>query len=111
MHSTFPVSDLTTEPRAAHRINQMKEPMRSRVIFYAQQILERKKLSTIDQDILDKCVGRAFQDKMDDEAIRFNNKEIFERVRQAEQGIGIVDILELIDGDSSRDLSRSHGGV
>lgn len=89
------------ELQAWRMANKLKDPMRTRTLFYLSRLKSRKAGGeTLSQEDMDRAIGRAFQDGCDDKAVAFDRGAIFKRAGEAADGSKTRSLQEVVDGVS-----------
>ncbi len=86
--------------KAATLVNRLREPMKTRVTFYLQKLQERKtdRSEGISQDDMDKAIGRAYQDKMEDQEVPFDRDQVLNAISDIDSGRNVTNLRELVHG-------------
>lgn len=81
---------------AMRKASRMTEPMRTRVLFYLSEIIDNREDKNVSTHDMDSCIGRAYQDKMNDDAIKFNIQNAISASLTAKDGTGVITLKEII---------------
>jgi hypothetical protein len=89
---------------AMRQVNGLREPMRTRAMFYLEQLAKQK---TDDGDLtitdLNLAIGRAYRDRCDDATVQVDHEALAKIVKDAETGKGFRPLRELVDAVSGGD--------
>lgn len=82
------------------RLGRLAEPMKTRVRFYVERTIASKNHDeALTQGDIDRCVGRAYRDMLDDRAVRFDRDAVHSAFQQIDQG-KTVPLQELVNGSA-----------
>jgi hypothetical protein len=82
-------------------VGRLNEPMKTRVQFYIDKLNSRKCAGEVlTQDDVDRSMGRALRDMLDDKSIAFDRSELTaaHEAVQAGKVIGLKDIVDALPG-------------
>lgn len=79
-------------------LRRIKEPMRTRVQFYLDKIRDRKPAGEVlTRDDVDRSIGRAYQDMLEDQAVKFDRAEVLAAIEAVQDGTKTIGLQEVVD--------------